>query len=96
MKYSLSTDHIIVTETDRAQIDKKLIKLEKLVHEPFNMDIRIRHDTHHQKGQVVTCIVNLEQGKRVFHTERSASSIQTAIDEAVAALRQELHRAYKK
>jgi ribosomal subunit interface protein len=96
MKYSLSTDHITVTPTDQELIDKKLVKLEKLVHEPYTMDLRLTHDTHHLKGEVVTCIINIQQGKRVFHAERSSESIQTSLDEVVTALRHELEKAYKK
>ncbi len=96
MKYSLSMEHLTVTETDQAMIDKKLTKLEKLVNEPYTMDLRLLHDTHHRNGQVVTCIINLEQGKRVFHAERSSQSIQTSLDEVITAIRHELQKAYKK
>src|SRR5687767_10054519 len=95
MKYSLSTDHITVTPSDQELLDKKLVKLEKLVNEPYTMTIRFKHDTHHLKGQVVTCLVNIQQGKRVFHAERNEDSIQTAFDGVVAALKSELQKAHK-
>lgn len=96
MKYSLSTEHLTMTETDQRLINKKLVKLEKLVHEPYMMDIRLVHDTHHNKGQVVACTINIKQGKRVFHAERSSESIQTSLDEAISALRHELQKTYRK
>jgi ribosomal subunit interface protein len=96
MKYNLSTEHLTVTSVDQELIDKKLLKLEKLVHEPYTMDIRLVHDTHHRHGQVVTCTVNIAQGKRVFHAERESESIQTSLDEVITALRHELQKAYKK
>lgn len=96
MKYNLSTEHFSITEADQKLIDKKLVKLEKVVHEPFTMDIRVVHDTHHRNGQVVTCRINISQGKRVFHAERSTDSLQTSLDEVIDALRQELKKAHKK
>lgn len=95
MKYSLSTDHITVTPDDQDLLDMKLVKLEKLVHEPYTMTIRFKHDTHHLKGQVVTCLINITQGKRVFHAERNEDSIQTAFDGVVTALKSELHKTHR-
>ncbi len=96
MNYSLSSDHITIPETDKELIDKKLMKLEKLVNEPYMMTVRFRHDTHHKKGDVVTCLINIEQGRRVFHAERSEDSIQTSLDEVIDALKSELSKAHRK
>jgi len=96
MEYSLSTDHITITPHDQELLDKKLAKLEKLVHQPYTMSIRFRHDTHHRTGEVVTCLINIGQGRRVFHAERSEDSIQTALDEVIDALKSELHKAHRK
>jgi len=95
MKYALSTDHITITETDQELLDKKLVKLEKLVNDPYTMTIRFKHDTHHQHGDVVTCLINISQGKRTFHAERSEDSIQTSFDETIDAIRSELKKAHR-
>lgn len=96
MRYSLSTSHLEITAEDQTLIDKKLSKLDRILHEPYVTDIRLKHDTHHGKGDVVSCTINIEQGKRVFHAERSRETIQDALDECIAAIHQELTRFYGK
>lgn len=92
MNYRLSTENVEITTEDRVLMDKKFERLEKILLPPYVVDVRITHDTHHRTGAVVNCIINIEQGKRVFHTERVADTVQTAVDDALSALHQELQR----
>jgi ribosomal subunit interface protein len=96
MKYSLRTEHITLSDLDREQLDKKLSRLNKHLLEHHMIDISILHDTHHQKGNTVTCVINIEQGKKVFHAERTHSTIQNALDEALAAVARELKKEHDK
>jgi ribosomal subunit interface protein len=96
VKYSLNVEHIELTELDRRLLDEKLDRLEKYMQPPFTTDVRLVHDTHHEKGQVVTCTINIEQGSKVFHAERTGESIQDALDQAIDALSSELKKQHDK
>ena len=96
MKYSLHCDHLELSEWDKEQLIEKLGRIDKFVDEAHMLDVVFKHSTHHQTGDVVTCTLNLEQGKRVFHASRASSTAQTALDEALHALRQELEHAHGK
>lgn len=96
MHYSLTTQHIQLSAADTQQIELKLTRLTKFITPPFHIDIVVSHDTHHQQGAVIAGRINLTQGGRIFHVERSASSALTAIDECVEALQQELKKAKDK
>lgn len=96
MKYSLRTEHLTLTDFDQQQLEKKLNRLGKHLLPPFVIDISLLHDTHHQRGPVVTCIINIEQGRKVFHADRSAESIQDAIDRSLQAVAKELRKEHSK
>ncbi len=96
MKYSLRTEHLTLTDFDQQQLDKKLNRLGKHLLPPFVIDISLLHDTHHQKGAVVTCIITIEQGKKVFHAQREAESIQDAMDRCLEAISRELRKEHSK
>lgn len=96
MKYSLRTEHLELTDLDKEQLDKKIDRLTKHLVPPFMTDITISHDQHHRKGQVITCIINIGQGKKVFHAERSAESVQNALDLVLEALERELEKEHTK
>lgn len=90
MKYSLTAQHIELTEADVALLDKKLERMEKYLRPPFHTDVVLRHDTHHRTGDAVVCTINIEQGKTVWHAQRQGESIQEALDEVIAVLKREL------
>jgi len=96
MQYSLSLQHLSMSEADEQLLNEKLDRLKKHLLPPYTVQIRFTRSTHHQKGDVVTCIVNIEQGGEVFHAEKDASTMQDALDEVVAALMNNLERAHDK
>lgn len=96
MKYNLRTEHLELSDLDHEQIDEKLDRLQKHLEPPFVIDVTLQHDTHHRHGAVVTCTINVEHGKKVFHAERSDNTVQNALDEAVNTLQKELGRAHDK
>lgn len=96
MHYSLSLEHLRLGGEDNSMIDKKLDRLHKHLLPPFTTDVRLVRSRHHAKGDVIACTVNIEQGGKVFHAERSASTIQDALDEVIDALQKELGRAHDK
>lgn len=96
MRYSLTTQHIQLSAEDTQQIEEKLSRLKKYTTPPCQVDIVVSHDTHHQQGAVIVSRINLKQGGKVYHAERSASSALTAMDECVEALQQELKKAKDK
>lgn len=83
-------------DEDRAMMDKKLSRLKKHLLPPYTMDVRCTHSTHHAKGDVVDCTVNIEQSGKVFHAQRSSSTIQDALDEVIEALEKELGKEHDK
>jgi ribosomal subunit interface protein len=96
MKYSLHAERLTLSATDRQQLDAKLARLRKHLNPPFMIDVVFRHDPHHLKGAVITCAINIKQGKKVFHTERAGQSALTALDQSLAALRRELKKEHDK
>ncbi len=96
MKYSLRTENMELSEFDVKQLDKKIERLRNHLTPPFEMDINIKHDRHHNKGQVVTCKINIEQGKKVLHAERTGQSAQDAIDVVIEAIKHELEKEHDK
>lgn len=90
MKYSITTQHIELSEADLTLLDKKLERIKKYLTPPFNANVVLRHDTHHRTGITVTCTVNIKQGKTVFHAQRAGESIQEALDEVIDVLKREL------
>ncbi len=77
-------------------MDKKLGRLQKHLLPPYTINVRCTHSTHHAKGNVITCLVNIEQRGKVFHAERAASTIQDALDAVIEALEKELGREHDK
>jgi ribosomal subunit interface protein len=96
MKYSLQTENIVLTDLEANSLQEKLDRLEKLMRPPFVIDVILRHDRHHRKGDVVTCRVNIEQGKYVFHAERKGGTVADCVDEVVQALQKELQKRHDK
>lgn len=96
MNYSLSSDHIQISEVDKELIGKKIDRLEKYISEPYVLDVRIKHDTHHKEGRVVSCTMNLENGGNVFHAERSEGSVQDAVDRCIEAIKQNAQKEHGK
>lgn len=90
MKYSLTTKNIELVEADIKLLDKKMERLEKHLRPPFQVDVVLRQDRHHRTGETVTCKINIEQGRSVYHAQRVGASVQEALDEVIAALKQEL------
>lgn len=92
MKYSLTTEHLTLGDTDLDLIQKKMERLEKFLTPPFTASIVLRHDTHHRRGDVITCRINIENVGKVFFTKRMSDNVQNAIDEAVSVLKNKLSR----
>ena len=74
----------------------KLDRLQKHLMPPYVMDVRCMRSTHHLKGDVITCKVNIEQHGRVFHAERDAQTVLDALDEVIEALEKELGKDHDK
>lgn len=96
MQYSLSLEHVVMGDEDTELMDKKLGRLKKHLLPPYSADVRCVRSRHHAKGDVITCTVNITQSGKVFHAERTAETIQDALDEVIAALDKELGRAHDK
>jgi len=96
MKYSFRSQHIEVTELDRQQMDNKLDRLKKHLSPPFVIDVNCIREHLRSAGEMVKCSITIEQGKKVFHADRTASSMQSALDEVIAALQKELAKKHDK
>jgi ribosomal subunit interface protein len=90
MKFNLSTEHITLGTTDLQLMEEKMERLEKMLHAPFIVDVRLSHDKHHRQGQVITCRFNIKQSGEVFHAERASDTVQNAVDLTLAATKKEL------
>lgn len=96
MQFELTLQQLTLSDFDREQIQGKFERLEKHVVPPFQMHMVLSHDTHHQKGAVVTCRLNLSQSGKVFHAERAAATALTAVDACIEALQRELEKVRSK
>lgn len=90
MKYTLTLEHIEISDLDRQQLEEKLDRLYKHIVPPYGIDVLIAHDTHHTQGDVIRCRINIEQEGKVYHVERNENTVQDAIDSVIAALKSEL------
>ncbi|MCH8748509.1 ribosome-associated translation inhibitor RaiA [Patescibacteria group bacterium] len=93
MQYILHTDHLSLSAADRDMLEKKLERLEKYLTIPFVTDVHFAQDQHHRTGQTITCTINIEMSKKVWHAERSGDTVQDALDSVIKALQNELRRA---
>ncbi|PIT97830.1 MAG: hypothetical protein COT71_04000 [Candidatus Andersenbacteria bacterium CG10_big_fil_rev_8_21_14_0_10_54_11] len=96
MRFSLTLQHLTLSDFDRAQLDSKFQRLEKHVVPPFKLDVVLCHAMHHQNGPVVVCRLNLTQGGIVFHADREAATALSAVDAGIEALYQELQKIKQK
>lgn len=98
MKYNLHTENIELTDLDHQFLQEKLGRLKKHLHPPYILDVTLTRDGHHRQGNVVNCRLNLEMGgaKRTFYADRSDNSVQTCLDQAIAALEHELQKWHDK
>lgn len=96
MNYSLTVQHIELSQLDQQLLNEKLQRLRKLIDYPATIDVVIRHDTHHRQGHVVTCIINMHIDRHHLHIERAATTVQDALDEAITALREGLRKHHDK
>lgn len=90
MKHSLRLEHITLTDLDTQHLEDKLNRIEKHLTAPYTVDVTLMHDTHHAKGNVVTCTIIIEQGKEVFRAERAEATAENAIDSCIAAIKSSL------
>ena len=95
MKYNLQSD-LDFSTADQRLLDKKMNRIGKLLEPPYTIDLRFKRDTHHATGNVVTCTINIKQGKKVHHAERSGENPQNALDQVLQAMRQELKKHHDK
>lgn len=98
MNYNLSLHNLELTPLDENFLDKKLSRLRKRVSNPHHLDIALRRDTHHRSGEIITCTMHLKTNvsKKRLHVERTASTVQDCLDEAIEALTHELEKAHDK
>lgn len=96
MKYNLHTHHLDLTDLDYEQLEKKLDRLTKFLKTPYTTDVTFKRSTHHNKGQVINCKINISQGKKVVHADRQEGSVQDALDETIDALRHSLAKMHDK
>ena len=92
MKYSLSTEHVMLGDTDLDLIEKKMDRLERFLKPPFQASVVLRHDMHHRRGDVITCRINIENDGKVYYAKRISDNIQNAIDETTSVLKKKLAR----
>lgn len=92
MLYNLTCQHIELSDLERGELDKKIDRLARHVTPPYTLDVTLKHDTHHLKGDVISCHMNIEQGKKVFHAERVGNTIADTVDEVLDALKSELEK----
>lgn len=92
MKYNLTKKHIEVTTIDEAALEEKLDRLEKHLRTPYVVDVVLSRDTHHHSGNIITCRINVEEGKKLFHAERESDTILDAVDEVIGAISQQLEK----
>lgn len=96
MKYSLRSHNLTLTDLDQEQMDKKLDRIKKHLMPPYVMDVSVTREVLKSEGESVTCIINVEQGKRVFHAERTENTLQNSLDEAIDAISNELKKEHDK
>lgn len=96
MKYSLRLQDVALTDEDQRLMDSKLDRIKKHLIPPYVADISCTRTVLKTAGESVTCIINIEQGKKVFHAERTSNTLQNALDEAVAAVGRELAKEHDK
>lgn len=85
-----------LTALDQQLLNKKLNRLSKHLPTPFTCRIDVEHDGHHRTGAVVLCRINIMARKKTYHAERSAETLQDALDDVLVALRHELEREHSK
>lgn len=76
-------------------IDEKMDRLEKHLHPPFVVEVVLQRNTHHLHGEILTCRMNVTQSKRVLHAEREGALAIDAIDETLAAIKQQLEKQHR-
>lgn len=96
MDYIIHLEKLTLSPLEEEAIGKKLSRLEKLLTPPYVVHITLEHDRHHQTGDVITCRLTIEHGKHVWHAERTGGSVADAVDDAIAALKQELNKHHDK
>lgn len=98
MKYTIYTDNIELTPADQQQLEKSLQSLKKHLKPPYLIEVRLHHDRHHRKGEVVTCNLHIQAdlSDKSFHAERQAETLATACDTAIEAIEHELAKAHDK
>ncbi|MAF81241.1 hypothetical protein CL628_04485 [bacterium] len=92
MQFKLTKKNIELSNHEEGVVDEKLSRIAKHLRTPFVVDVMLRRDTHHQSGDVYLCRINVEEGKRVFHGERTGESTLDALDETIAVVIQQLEK----
>lgn len=97
MSFSLKGTNIILNDSTREYVDKKLIRVVNrfLVKdaEPINFSIEVEKTTrHHKKGKIFRAEANLSVGKTNLYAESGGETLSEAID----LLEEELEREIKK
>lgn len=92
MEFTLTKKNVELSAEDEKAIAQKLNRIAKHLRVPFVVDVLLRRDTHHQSGDVFSCRINIEEGKKVFHGEREGESTLDALDKTIAVVVQQLEK----
>lgn len=92
MEYTFHSHNLELTEADSTLLDKKMERLEKHLKPPFTANVGLKRDAHHRSGDIITCTIKISHGKKTYHAERTAETIQDCLDEVIHAITQELER----
>ena len=92
MKYTLASHSIEISDYQQAQIEEKIMKLEKHLPDPLPLEIAFTNDS----PEVVRCHLNYGNGKNTSHCEQTGATIEDSLDKAIEMLRRELIKKHEK
>ena len=91
MTITISASDFELTAPIRQYVEEKFSGLEKYTHDILMMEVFLKRETnHHQKGDVYSCIVNVDIPGSLVRIEKSQDDLYKAIDTARDHLRETL------
>jgi len=98
MKFSFSVGKVDLSEMDKERLGQKLERLKKHLRPPYEVTVKVDRDTHHRKGEVMTCRVHIVMAgqQKAIYADKAGETLESACDEAIEVVERNLRQAHDK
>lgn len=95
MEVTMRAVNIALTDANKKHVDIKCKNFAKHFKQALLLNLEIKRDSHHRKGNVINICASLSLSSgesKLIHAESSEETFQKALDEALNAISRQIER----